>query len=520
MNAASNVTVVSNRLPFVVRHAGDDRWEVNAGSGGLVSALVPVLRQRGGRWIGWDGHEDAPSRARDAALADASAGCGYTVAPVQLTQAEVRDFYQGFSNEVIWPLFHDLPSVCNFDPAYWRAYTAANRKYAAAVAVAAPDEGFVWVHDYHLMNVGAELRAMGSRAPLGFFLHIPFPSLDIFEKLPWCARLIDALLQYDLIGFQTLRDRRNFVQCVRALSPLTPVETRGRSVVAVRGERSVRIGAFPVSVDMQSLARQAALPDVERKVAELRQQIPVRTRLLAINRLDYTKGIPQRLQAFHDLLTRRADLRGHVSLIEVVVPSRADIAEYDGLKGRIEQMVGRINGEFMKPGGWIPIWYHYGHLEPTELSAYYRVADVALVTPLRDGMNLVAKEYCASNVDENGVLVLSAFAGAAAQLGDDALLVNPYDIEGVGNAIESACAMDDSERRSRMRRMRQGIHRHDVFGWVDAFLSAALADRADARIEVAIDAGSRRSVHAGAARLPAAAANDALARATPASLLN
>jgi len=218
-NPAQRLIVVSNRLPYVVRRDGDTTWQVQPGSGGLISALVPVLRQRGGTWIGWPGTDAPASRELAQVLADVGAGCGYTLEPVQLTTDEVRDFYQGFSNEIIWPLFHDLQSVCNFDPTYWRTYQAVNRKYAQAVAGKSRDDDFVWVHDYHLMNVGAELRASGCHAKLGFFLHIPFPSLDLFAKLPWCTQLIEALLQYDLIGFQTTRDRRNFVQCVRALVP-------------------------------------------------------------------------------------------------------------------------------------------------------------------------------------------------------------------------------------------------------------------------------------------------------------
>ena len=474
-NPAQRLIVVSNRLPYVVRRDGDTTWQVQPGSGGLISALVPVLRQRGGTWIGWPGSDAPASTELDQVLTDVSAGCGYSLAPVHLTSAEVHDFYQGFSNEIVWPLFHDLQSVCNFDPTYWRTYQAVNRKYAQAVAGKSRDDDFVWVHDYHLMNVGAELRASGCHAKLGFFLHIPFPSLDLFAKLPWCTQLIEALLQYDLIGFQTARDRRNFAQCVRALVPHAEVDARSPIVTATYHNRRIRIGAFPISIDVDTIVRQASTGEVTRKAAELHRLLPNRTLMLGIDRLDYTKGIPHRLQAFNDVLHRWPNLRGRISLIQVVVPSRVDIPEYDELKSTIEQLVGRINGEFMKPGGWVPVWYVYGHLTPTELVAYYRAADVALITPLRDGMNLVAKEYCASNIDEDGVLILSEFAGAAAQLRRGALLVNPYDIEGVADAIRIACSMEAPERRARMRRLRHSIKRHDVFWWVDAFLDAATA---------------------------------------------
>jgi trehalose 6-phosphate synthase len=474
-NATQRLIVVSNRLPFVVKQDGDAKWSVQPGSGGLISALVPVLRQRGGTWIGWPGSDGPASRELDQVLEDVSAGCGYRLKPVHLTASEVHDFYQGFSNEVIWPLFHDLQSVCNFDPAYWRTYKAVNRKYAKAVAASVHGDDFIWVHDYHLMNVAAELRSQGCRSKVGFFLHIPFPSLDLFAKLPWCTQLIDALLQYDLIGFQTTRDRRNFVQCVRALVPDAVFEGKGPVLSASVNGRRISVGAFPISIDVDTIVRQASVAEVTRQAAELHRLLPNRTLVLGIDRLDYTKGIPHRLQAFHDLLKRCPHLRGKISLIQVVVPSRVDIPEYDELKSTIEQLVGRINGDFMKPGGWVPVWYVYGSLTPTELLAYYRAADVALVTPLRDGMNLVAKEYCASNIDEDGVLILSEFAGAAAQLRRGALLVNPYDIEGVADAIRIACSMEAPERRARMRRLRHAIRRYDVFWWVDAFLGAARA---------------------------------------------
>jgi alpha,alpha-trehalose-phosphate synthase [UDP-forming] len=372
----------------------------------------------------------------------------------------VRDFYQGFSNEVIWPLFHDLPSLCNFDAAYWRTYCAVNRKYARAVRRRVATGDFIWVHDYHLMNLAAELRRLGVRSRLGFFLHIPFPAPDVFMKLPWRAPLLDALLEFDLVGFQTARDRRNFLACAQALG---------------REARPERAGHFPISIDYNAFMRRAAAADVAAKARELHQLLPKRKLVLGVDRLDYTKGIALRLRAFHDLLVRYPKMRGRVSLIQVVVPSREDIPQYHLMKTEIEQLVGRINGVFARPGAWVPVWYEYRSLTRLELLAYYRAADIALITPLKDGMNLVAKEYCACSIEEDCVLILSEFAGAAAQLAGGALLVNPYDIEGVAEAIRAAYAMPAQERASRMRRMRRSIRQQDVFWWVDSFLRAAIA---------------------------------------------
>ncbi len=471
--------VVSNRLPLVFHNDGSGNWSAEPGSGGLVSALVPVLRNRGGTWIGWTGTSEAGGgldEGLDEALARAGSDAGYALKGVALSAEEVHDFYLGFSNEIIWPLFHDMVSLCNFEPAYWRAYQEVNRKFARTILESnGQDDDFIWVHDYHLMNVAAELRALGCAAKAGFFLHIPFPPPDLFIKLPWCAELIEALLAFDLVGFQTARDRRNFVQCVRALDKSVEIEGRGQMLTALVGARIVRIGAFPISIDFDAFARDAAAADVAAKVGELRGLLPDRKLVLGIDRLDYTKGIPQRLSAFHSMLKRHPEMREQVSLIQVVVPSRVDIPSYGELKTSIEQLVARINGEFMRPGGWVPVWYVYGSLTRLELLAYYRAADIALVTPLKDGMNLVAKEYCASSIESDCVLVLSKFAGAAAELGEGALLVNPYDVEAVADALQQACDMESDERRARMRRMRHSIRRHDIYHWVNTFLGAAFA---------------------------------------------
>ena len=449
---------MSNRLPFALHRRGARGWRADPASGGLVTALLPVLRDRGGTWVGWTG---APGAAKEFAPALRAVGrdAGYALVGVPLGEAEVRDFYHGFANEIIWPLFHDLPSLCNFEPAYWRTYCKVNRKYAKAVHARAPVGSLVWAHDYHLMSLAAELRLLGSRARLGFFLHIPFPPPDIFLKLPWRRPLLQALLKYDLIGFQTARDRRNFLACVQAVQ----LDARG-----------TRVGEFPISIDFNAFMRRAAAPDVAAKAQELHRLLPKRKLVLGIDRLDYTKGIPLRLAAFDHLLAHYPEMRGRLSLMQVVVPSREDIPEYHRLRNEIEQLVGKINGAYARPGGWVPVWYEYRTLTRTELLAYYRAADIALVTPLKDGMNLVAKEYCACSIEEDCVLILSEFAGAAPQLAPGALLVNPYDVEGVAAALREAYFMPAEERAARMRRIRRSIRSQDVFDWVDSYLRAAI----------------------------------------------
>jgi len=467
------LTVVSNRLPFsVVREEGE--WRVVPGTGGLVTALRPVLRNRGGRWIGWSGvaEEELPDVV--ALFASSRERFGYDLVPVGLSETERDPFYLGFSNEVVWPLFHDLLSLCRFDPTYWAAYQAVNRKFAEVTASGVETGDFLWIHDYHLMNMASELRRLGVTSRLAFFLHIPFPPLDIFVKLPWRFPILRALLEFDLIGFQTIRDRRNFLQCVRHLLHEAVVSGKG-PVVSVRFEgREVRVGAFPISIDAGEFDRRARTEEVVGKCRTIRADEGDRKIVLGVDRLDYTKGIPQKLEAFRRLLLETPDLRGRVTLIQIVVPSREEIPGYREHRTEVERLVGEINGQFTR-SGWVPIHYIYRNLEGPRLPAYYLAADVALVTPLKDGMNLVCKEYCASHVDEQGVLVLSEFAGAAAQLQNSALLVNPYDVEGVAATLRRAVTLTPTEQRQRMRKLRRTIQQNDIYHWLDTFLRAAVS---------------------------------------------
>jgi trehalose 6-phosphate synthase/phosphatase len=470
------LVVVSNRLPVVLSRE-DGGWRVEPGSGGLVTALAPVLRDRGGLWIGWPGTSDQEDLTD--ALANASEGIGYSLVPIRLTPEQEQKHYRGFSNEVLWPLFHDIQSHCRFEPAYWDAYQDVNREFAKAIRDNTDADDFVWVHDYHLMLVARELRRIGVQSSLAFFLHIPFPPLDIFVKLPWRREILGALLQYDLIGFQTMRDRRNFVQCVRTLVGRADSCGRGQVCELSLGDEKLRVGAFPISIDFRAFERDSASREVSESAWHVHENLPDRQIVLGLDRMDYTKGIPYRLRAFRHLLENHPGLHRKVTLVQIVVPSRRGIPEYEALKAEIEQLVGEINGAFTDQTGWVPVHYSYRSLDRYELLGYYRAAEIALVTPLKDGMNLVAKEYCASSLEENCVLILSEFAGAAAELQRGALLVNPYDIVGVSDALRVAFHMPPAERHARMHRMRQTIRNHDIFWWVDSFLTASIAKSLD-----------------------------------------
>lgn len=467
----NRLVITSNRLPFVIIRDGKS-WGVKPGSGGLVTALAPVLQNRGGLWIGWPGSPPGAETSRT--LAGVSKKAGYSLKAVTLSDEEIRRYYMGLSNEVIWPLFHDLQSYCNFDPTYWETYKATNRKFAEAVSKSTGPEDFIWVHDYHLMNVAKTLRSMNIRAKIGFFLHIPFPPLDVFVKLPWRSEILRALMEYDLIGFQTLRDRRNFMQCARTFTKDLSVKGKGQVYSVMMGKKEVRVGSFPISIDFNEFAKLAESKEVADQAWYIHEDIPHRQIILGVDRLDYTKGITYRFKAFKNALERYPELRRKVTLVQVVVPSRRQIPVYRDLKVEIERMVGKINGEFTS-SGWIPIHYIYRSLKRAELLAYYRTAEIALVTPLKDGMNLVAKEYCASNIEEMGVLILSEFAGSAEQLGRNAVLVNPYDIEGVADAIYTAFKMRNEERKARMQKMRRSVRKYNIYWWVNSYLQAAIA---------------------------------------------
>jgi trehalose 6-phosphate synthase/phosphatase len=465
----NRLIVVSNRLPFALDSSGEDLWTVTPAVGGLVSAVEPVLRERGGTWIGWPG---IPGEIPAQPLAEATRDSGYNVVPVSLSQTERDEFYYGYSNEVIWPLFHDLQNFCNFEPAYWQTYKQVNDRYADAIICNARPHDFVWVHDYHLMYVAQALRERSTSQKLSnltFFLHIPFPPYDIFTKLPQQRRLLHALLQFDLLGLQTRRDVRNFLQCVRRVMPEAKVLSRDDLHVIRFEKRKIRLRHFPIGIDFDSFGNGAKSEAVSQKAQQLRGTFPDCQLILGSDRLDYSKGIPERLRAFRNALERYPELHRRIVLIQIVVPSRVDIPRYHEFKGRIDRLVGDINGRF-STNNWIPVQYHFRGLNREELLAHYRACDIAFITPLKDGMNLVAKEYCASRIDEDGVLILSQFAGAAAQLKPDALLVNPYDVEQMADTIFNAFHMSKTDRSRRMKRMRRVVRKQNVFWWVDSFL--------------------------------------------------
>lgn len=471
---ASRLLIVSNRLPLTLERSGET-FTAEPSAGGLATAMRPVLEATRGVWFGWPG-EAGEEKGAATVLKAWIEGHGY--AAVGLPRTVANRFYHGFANGTLWPLFHQFPSRLAFDPEDWEAYVEANRRFRDAVLAELRPSDLVWVHDYHLMLLPRLLREAAPDAAIGFFLHIPFPSSDVFRILPRREELLTGLLGADLIAFQTHAHLQHFRSSLLRILGLGSRMDR----VLVKG-RFARLEALPIGIapwEFTNLLDHD--PGVTTSLDEIRRRYAGQRLLLAVDRLDYTKGIPERLRAFRRLLKRSPALRGKVALIQVAVPSRERVPRYRELQTEVNQLVGEINGEFGTPE-WTPLVYIRRSVPRPELVALYAAADVGWVTPLRDGMNLVAKEYVACQRGGAGLLLLSEFAGAAAEMGE-AFLVNPYDEDHVAAALERALELPEEERRERMAALQGRILRNNSMAWAERFLAhlrEAAASRAHAR---------------------------------------
>ncbi len=423
-----------------------------------MSALTPLLAERGGTWVGWPGVAGAP--------VDTFVHDGITQVPVALDRQDIEEYYLGFSNATVWPLFHDAIRTAEFHRTWWRRYEAVNRRFAeAAVAQAAPGD-LIWIQDYQLLLVPAMVRRLRPDVSVAFYLHIPFPPVEIYARNPWRRQLLEGMLGADLVGFQTPLASANFH---RATTAFADCHTDGDRVVTP-GDRSVTVVTAPVSIDVAAFEDIARSRDTRRRVKDLRSRLgDPRHVFLGADRLDYTKGIDVRLRAYQTFLDANPERAADTAFVQIAVPSRDAIDDYGDMRRLIEQQVGHINGTYGARHR-MPVHYIYENLSRESLVAYYSLADVMCVTPLRDGMNLVAKEYVVSHSDD-GVLILSEFAGVANEL-TEALQVNPYDIDGMAAVFREAIDVPRSDRRRRMRTMRSHIERHDVHAWVSRILGA------------------------------------------------
>lgn len=459
----ADLVVLANRLP--VRYSSNAHGgEWLPSPGGLASALTAVLVKNNGLWVGWPGsseHGTAPTKYD-----------GIQLKSVDISEEEYADFYLGFSNATLWPLYHDAIRYPEFHRSWWQAYQAVNERFARAAAESVAPGGMVWIQDYQLQLVPRLLRRLRPDVRVGFFLHIPFPSAELFMQLPWRRQILEGLLGADLIGFQVHSDATNFARIARRLTSADGTSTH----LSFEGH-VVKLGAYPISVDCAQITEMVADPAIQARAAAIRVELGNPTTvLLGVDRLDYTKGIGQRIRAVSELYADGFLVPGEHVMVQIAVPSRESDAHYEDERRSLEQLVSGANGDQGHVGSPV-IHYIHQNLAFEELVALYLAADVMLVTPFRDGMNLVAKEYVMCRADMTGRLVLSEFAGAAAEL-RGAFIVNPHDLDGLKEAICSAVKATAKEAKTRMARMRRHTLRRTVYDWADSFL-AALAEEGD-----------------------------------------
>jgi trehalose 6-phosphate synthase len=460
-----DLVIVANRLPVDRAEQPDGTVEWRPSPGGLVTAIEPVMRADDGVWLGWPGGTEQDLEPFEAD--------GLDLHPMSMTAEEIEGHYEGFSNATLWPLYHDLVAKPEFHREWWDSYVEVNQRFADRAAELANEGALVWVHDYQMQLVPQMLRQLRPDLRIGFYLHIPFPPAELFQQLPWRRQLLEGLLGADLVGFQLPGGAANFVRLVRQRVG----HKTHRDLVYLPDGRTVRAAAFPISIDAAGFEELAQTPEVTARAKEIRSALGDPHKIfLGVDRLDYTKGIYARLRAYAELL---AD--GHFDVddavfVQVAVPSREQVEEYQRLRDEIDRLVGRINGDLGRIGR-PAISYLHSSYPREEMAALYRAADIMVVTPYRDGMNLVAKEYVASQYDDAGALVLSEFAGAADEL-RQAWLVNPYDINGMKSALLEAYAADGKDLTRRMRAMRKTVKNNDVAAWADSFMTA-LADVRD-----------------------------------------
>jgi trehalose 6-phosphate synthase/phosphatase len=461
---------VSNRLPVTASYQGQELTLFQSG-GGLATGLKGARARADSLWFGWPGDVPAGTRLR-AELENQLEKQG--LRPIFLTRAEHKGFYEDYSNAAIWPVFHDLVDQLPMELAGWEMYEAVNRRFAEAVAEVYEDGDVIWVNDYHLMMTPAQLRALAPGARIGFFLHIPFPHSDMYRVLPERREILQGLLGADLIGFHTQSYADHFLSAVQGILGARVHEDSVR-----HGGRNVHVGAYPMGIDAATWEQRARSTRVAKQVLSLMQDAGKRKIVLGIDRLDYTKGLPRRIAAIERLFQHDPALAEEVRFIQVTFPSRERIESYAGLRRQVTEMVGRINATYGSPRS-LPIHLMLRSFSEDEVSSLYSAADIMLVTPLRDGMNLVAKEYVASRLHDDGVLILSEFAGAAAEM-QEALIINPYDMEGMAEAIRKAIEMPQDEQRERMAKLRKKVIRNDVHNWAETFLADLSDGRKDSR---------------------------------------
>lgn len=456
--------IVSNRLPVTIERRRKG-LSYRPSVGGLATGLGTFHQLHNSAWVGWPGL--VVEGEREKGEIEERLQSQFRSYPIFLSRHNIEGYYHGFTNKTIWPLFHYFPQFAKYELSEWKAYMEANRLFCNKVTEIAQPDDIIWIHDYHLMLLPRLLRKSLPKATIGFFLHIPFPSLEVFRLLPWRKEILQGLLGADLIGFHTFDYARHFLSSLLRLYGLA--HEMGQITVE---NRLVQVDVFPMGIDVKRFQAEATSSLTKKAVLRFKRKTGNRKIILSVDRLDYTKGIPERLEAFELFLERHPEWDQKVTLILVVVPSRTKVEPYRQLKRQVDELVGRINGRH-STAGWVPIWYLYRFLSFHTLVTYYRIADVGLITPLRDGMNLIAKEFVATRKEGEGVLILSEMAGASTELGE-ALIINPNNREETAEAIEEALTMSEDEQISRNQTMQRRLSRYSLFRWVEDFISGLL----------------------------------------------
>ena len=461
------IVIVSNRVPYNISRS-NGKVQYKKSIGGLVTALDPILLKNGGLWIGWNGNTGYNKGLKDKVrVGNDGNNKGYKLKFINLSAKDIRDFYHGFSNRSLWPLFHGFIFQSYFDLSYWKSYQSVNNKFAYCVLDEVSKKELIWIQDYQLILVPRKLRKADPALKILFFLHIPFPNYEIFRVLPWDNKILEGFLGSDLIGFQTIRDATNFLECCKKILNLK-VNFRNKKIFY--DNRIIDVKNLPISIDFKKFNDLASSKESQSYIRSIKRLGSDTKTVISVERLDYTKGIKERLNAINRFFEKFPQYRKKVVFLQVSVPSRVKIREYITLKREIDELVGKINGRFGDEM-WSPVNYLYKALPQAKLAALYKISEICLVTPLRDGMNLVAKEYVSCKEKETGVLILSKFAGAAEEMKKYSILVNPYDIEEVADSINEALNMHGNTKKMRISRLRNIVQKNDIYAWANNFLN-------------------------------------------------
>ena len=452
--------VASNREPYDIEFR-DNKLKLHKTVGGLVSALEPIIKSLGGVWVCW-------GRKGQRIPEVFKVSEKLTIKFVPLSEKSISNYYYGFSNKTLWPLCHMFLSRTKFEKAYWTSYRMVNGKFANAILEMYETGDTVMVNDYHLSLVPSMLREKGFKDRIFFFWHIPFPSYCIYRFLPWGKEIIEGFLGADVIGFHTENYVESFLECVRKL---TDAKIKGNKILW--NGREIKVRAIPIGIDAERWKRDASSQGTIKHIKKMRKELNVEYIGLSVDRLDYTKGLKEKFLSIDRFFDKYPSFRGRMSFIQIAVPSRTKIQEYSDLKKEIDQLISKINGAFGEPG-WVPIYYYYKSFPSNKLAIFYRMADFALITPIMDGLNLVAKEYVASQVDSRGALILSKFAGASNQLKNGAIIINPFDTEKTADSIYKALRMDPQEKKRRMEVMKREVMGKDLKWWAKEFFEGII----------------------------------------------